>query len=198
MNSDKRLAYKSVFGIFDTREALENAVDLLKLRGFRHDDISALLPTTESTQEFAHEKSTKAPEGATTGVVTGAALGGAMGWLAGVGLLTIPGIGPFVAAGPIIAALSGGAIGGAVGGVTGALIGFGIPEYEAKRYEAMVKDGGMLLSAHADDGDWVSIAKEIFKDAGARDISVSREETSGEAGIPPKRPSVDSAYDKRF
>lgn len=171
---------KVVFGIFNSRSDLERAVDTLKARGFRNNDISALMPDTHSTKEFAHEKATKAPEGATTGVASGLALGGTLGWLVGAGALAIPGIGPFVAAGPIMAALAGAGIGGTVGGLTGAMIGFGIPEYEAKRYEGFVKDGGLLLSAHCDDNEWVTKAEEIFRECGARDIDSSSEEsTSG-------------------
>ena len=129
------------------------------------------------TKEFAHEKNTKAPEGATTGAGTGVVLGGAMGWLLGIGAIAIPGLGPFIAAGPIMAALAGAGVGGAVGGIAGALIGMGIPEYEAKRYEGRVKDGGILLSVHSDNSEWTKRAKEILKRTGAQDIS-----SSGEAG----------------
>jgi hypothetical protein len=166
---------KVVFGIFDNRFTLENAVDALKQNGFRNSDISALLPTKAGSDDFAHEKSTKAPEGATTGAVGGVVLGGTLGWLVGLGALAIPGIGPFVAAGPIMASLAGASLGGTVGGLTGALIGFGIPEYEAKRYESMIKDGGMLLSVHADDSEWVTKAEDIFKRHGARDVSSTTE-----------------------
>jgi hypothetical protein len=173
---ESKNGHKVVFGIFDDRLTLERTVDAFKLRGFRNSDISALLPTKAGTDDFAHEKATKAPEGATTGAAGGVVLGGTLGWLAGVGSLAIPGIGPFVAAGPLLAALAGAGIGGTVGGITGALVGLGIPEYEAKRYESAVKDGGMLLSVHADDSEWVTKAEEIFKEFGARDISSSSEE----------------------
>lgn len=169
---------KVVFGIFDTRMAVERAVDELKLRGFRQEDISVLLPNAEGSKNFAHEKGTKAPEGATTGVASGLVLGGTLGWLAGIGMLAIPGIGPFIAAGPLLASLAGAGIGGTVGGLTGALIGFGIPEYEAKRYESVLKSGGMLLSVHADNSEWVTKAVDILKAAGARDISSTTEEKS--------------------
>lgn len=169
---------KVVFGIFDTRMGVERAVDELKLRGFRQEDISVLLPNAEGSKNFAHEKGTKAPEGATTGVASGLVLGGTLGWLAGIGMLAIPGIGPFIAAGPLLAALAGAGIGGTVGGVTGALIGLGIPEYEAKRYESVLKSGGMLISVHADNSEWVTKAQDILKAAGARDISSSKEEKS--------------------
>ena len=167
---------KVVFGIFDSRPSIELAVDRLKSEGFRHEDISVLLPSAESSRNFAHEKATKAPEGATTGAASGLAIGGALGLLVGIGSLAIPGIGPFVAAGPILAALAGAGIGSTLGGLAGALIGLGIPEYEAKRYESVVKEGGMLLSVHADDATWSTKAQDILKSCGARDISASTEE----------------------
>lgn len=168
--------HKVVFGIFQSRTALEAAVDDLKTRGFRNSDISALLPSQPSASgELAHEKSSKAPEGASVGAASGVALGGALGWLVGVGALAIPGIGPFVAAGPILAALAGAGIGGTLGGIGGALVGFGIPEIEAKRYEALVKDGGLLLSVHADDNDWVKRAEAVFKEHGALEVTSTSE-----------------------
>src|SRR5207237_1565699 len=133
------------FGIYSTRMGAENAVDRLKMEGFRNTDISVLIPGNVGTKDLAHQKNTKAPEGATAGAGTGAVLGGTLGWLVGIGALAIPGLGPFIAAGPIVAALAGAGAGGAIGGLTGALIGMGIPEYEAKRYEGRVKDGGILL-----------------------------------------------------
>jgi hypothetical protein len=178
--------HKSVFGIFDSRSALESTVDNLKLSGFRNTDISVLMPSPESTKNFAHEKATKAPEGAATGGTSGMAVGGVLGWLAGIGALAIPGIGPFVAAGPIVAAIAGAGIGGALGGVAGALIGLGIPEYEAKRYEALVKDGGMLLSVHVDDGDFQKKAKDILQAGGAKDIATSSEESVPSKNAPAK------------
>lgn len=165
----------AVFGIFKSRASTENAVDQLKLAGFRNADISVLMPDKDTTKEFAHEKNTKAPEGATTGASAGLVLGGAFGWLAGIGALAIPGVGPLVAAGPIMAALAGAGIGGTVGGVSGALIGFGIPEFEAKRYEGSVRDGGILLSVHCDTNDWVERAEEILKECGAHDIASTTE-----------------------
>ena len=138
----------SVLGIYTGYAAVERAVDELREAGFRNTDISVLFPANAGTKDFAHEKGTKAPEGATAGGGTGAIVGGALGWLAGIGALAIPGVGPFIAAGPIMAALAGGAVGGAVGGFTGALIGFGMPEYEAKRYEGRIQKGGILLSVH--------------------------------------------------
>lgn len=164
-----------VYGLFETRAALEAAVNQFKTAGFLSSDISALLPSVGDTKEFAHEKETKAPEGATAGAAGGAVIGGTLGWLAGIGTLAIPGIGPFVAAGPILAGLAGAGIGGAVGGIGGALVGMGIPEYEAKRFESAVKEGGLLLSVHAGQGDWVNKAKEIFKQCGAHDISSTSE-----------------------
>lgn len=169
-------ANKVVYGLFETRAALETAVGRLKAEGFLSSDISALLPTVEGSKEFAHEKETKAPEGAAAGAAGGAVLGGALGWLAGIGTLAIPGLGPFVAAGPILATLGGAGVGGALGGIAGALVGMGIPEYEAKRFESSVKEGGMLLSAHAGQGEWVEKAKAIFKECGAHDVSSTSEE----------------------
>ncbi|MGZ3744583.1 MAG: DUF3341 domain-containing protein [Pseudobdellovibrionaceae bacterium] len=178
--------HKAVFGIFDTRTSLESTVESLKTSGFQNTDISVLMPTPESTKNFAHEKATKAPEGVTVGATSGLAIGGILGWLAGVGALAIPGIGPFVAAGPIVGALAGAGIGGAVGGIAGALVGMGIPEYEAKRYETLVKEGGMLLSVHVEDSDLQKKAKEILKIGGARDIATSSEETVRQKTPPSK------------
>ena len=168
----------AVFGIYPSYTAVEMGVDALRDAGFRNADISALFPENAGTRDFAHEKNTKAPEGATTGAGTGVVLGGAMGWLLGIGAIAIPGLGPFIAAGPIMAALAGAGVGGAVGGITGALIGMGIPEYEAKRYEGRVKDGGILLSVHSDSSDWTKRAKEILKRTGAQDISSTGEASS--------------------
>ena len=170
----------AVFGIYPTYESVERAVDALRAAGFRTTDISVLFPQNVGTKDFAHEKGTKAPEGATTGASTGAVVGGALGWLTGIGALAIPGLGPFIAAGPIMAALAGAGVGGAVGGVTGALIGMGIPEYEAKRYEGRVTKGGILLSVHSDDSDWTRRAKEVLERTGAEDIS-STGETKGDS-----------------
>ena len=165
----------AVFGIYPGYASVETAVDELKAAGFRNTDISVLFPENSGTKDFAHEKNTKAPEGATTGAGTGALLGGGLGWLAGIGALAIPGLGPFIAAGPIMAALAGAGVGGAVGGLTGALIGMGIPEFEAKRYEGRVKEGGILLSIHSDTSDEIKKAKEILERTGAQDISSSGE-----------------------
>src|SRR6266481_5726144 len=165
----------AVFGIYPSYTAVEIGVDELRVAGFRNADISVLFPESAGTKDFAHQKNTKAPEGATAGAGTGVVLGGAMGWLVGLGAIAIPGLGPFIAAGPIMAALAGAGVGGAVGGITGALIGLGIPEYEAKRYEGRVKDGGILLSVHSDSSDWTKRAKEMLKSTGAEDVSSTGE-----------------------
>jgi hypothetical protein len=169
----------AVFGIYPTQDALERGTETLREAGFRSTDISVLFPENQGTKDFAHEKGTKAPEGATAGAGTGAVVGGALGWLVGIGALAIPGVGPFIAAGPIVAALAGAGVGGAVGGLTGALVGMGIPEYEAKRYEGRVIKGGMLLSVHSDDSEWTTRAKTILEQTGAEDIS-STGETKGD------------------
>lgn len=166
---------KAVFGIYPTYASVETAVDTLKRQGFRSTDISVLFPANVGGRDFAHEKGTKAPEGASTGAGTGAVAGGVLGWLVGIGALAIPGVGPFIAAGPIMAALAGAGVGGAVGGIAGALIGMGIPEYEAKRYEGRVKDGGILLSVHTDDSDWADRAKKVLEQTGATDIATASE-----------------------
>src|SRR5664279_1226129 len=165
----------SVFGIYPTYSDVESGVEALKIAGFRNADISVLFPENVGTKDFAHEKNTKAPEGATAGAGTGVVLGGALGWLVGIGALAIPGLGPFIAAGPIMAALAGAGIGSAVGGLTGALIGMGIPEYEAKRYEGRVRDGGILISIHCDSSEWIKRAKEILERTGAQDIASTSE-----------------------
>jgi hypothetical protein len=165
----------AVFGIYATPSTAEAAVDHLLANGFTNSAISVLLPDDESTRAFAHEKATKAPEGTTTGAVTGGVIGGTLGLLAGIGALAIPGVGPLIAAGPIMATFAGAGAGGAVGGLVGALVGMGIPEYEAKRYEGAVKDGGTLLSVHCDTSEQVDAAKASLKNTGARDISSSSE-----------------------
>ena len=167
-----------VFGIYPSRSAVELAVDELKDAGFRNADISALLPSAESSKEFAHSKETKAPEGATTGAASGAVVGGTLGWLVGIGSLAIPGMGPLIAAGPIVGMLAGVGAGSAVGGLTGALIGMGMPEYEAKRYDGRIKEGGILLSVHCDQDAWRDKAKDILTRTGATDISSSGEASS--------------------
>jgi hypothetical protein len=167
----------SVFGIYPTIGQAERGVDALVNGSYSNDDISVLAPDRQGTKDFAHEKHTKAPEGATTGAAAGGAVGGTLGLLAGVGALAIPGLGPFIAAGPIMGALAGLGVGGAVGGLVGALVGMGIPEYEAKRYEGRVKDGGVLLSVHCSTADEVTRAKTILEQTNAEDISSSGEKT---------------------
>lgn len=169
------MANKAVFCIANSESQAVRIVEDLRTAGFSNNDISVLFPDKGTSRDFAHEQHTKAPEGAATGVATGGVLGGVTGWLVGIGALAIPGLGPFVAAGPIMAALGGAAAGAAAGGLTGALIGFGIPEYEAKRYEGKIKGGGILISVHTDDGTEVTRAKEIFKRASAEDISYTGE-----------------------
>jgi hypothetical protein len=165
----------AVFGIYPTYASVESGVESLQTAGFRNEDISVLMPENVGSKDFAHEKGTKAPEGAATGAGAGAVVGGALGVLAGIGLLAIPGVGPFIAAGPIMAGLAGLGVGGAVGGIAGALIGLGIPEYEAKRYEGRVKEGGILLSVHSDGSEWTKRAKEILERTGAQDIASTGE-----------------------
>ena len=170
---------KAVFCIATSRAQADDIVGRLKNANFSSGDISVLFPDKDSTRDFAHEKNTKAPEGAVAGASTGGVIGGTLGWLAGLGALAIPGIGPLIAAGPILAALSGAAVGAAAGGITGALVGMGIPELEAKRYEGKVKAGNLLISVHTDNSDEIKSAKDIFSSAGAQDIC-----TSGEASVP--------------
>lgn len=177
----------AVFGIYPTHAGVEHGVDGLKAAGFGNEDTSVLFPESAGWHDFAHEKSTKAPEGATAGGGTGVVLGGALGWLIGIGALAIPGMGPFIAAGPIMAALAGAGVGGTVGGIAGALVGMGIPEYEAKRYEGRVKNGGILLSVHAESSEATRRAKQILSATGAQDIS-----STSEAG------SDDTAPDTRL
>jgi len=165
----------AVFGIYPDQLTAEDAVETLKDAGFRNTDISVLFPDNQGTKDFAHEKQTKAPEGAVAGGASGAVIGGALGWLAGIGALAIPGIGPFIAAGPIMGMLGGIGVGGTVGGLTGALVGAGIPEYEAKRYEGRIRRGGILMSVHCDDADWIKRAKNILEQTGAEDIASSSE-----------------------
>ena len=173
----------AVFGIYRNSGEAERAVDRIVAAGFSNNDISVLLPDSNSSKEFAHEKNTKAPEGTATGVTAGGAVGGTLGLLAGIGALAIPGLGPFIAAGPIMGALAGVGVGGAVGGLIGALVGMGIPEYEAKRYEGRVKDGGVLLSVHCNSSDEVSRAEELLKQTGAQDISSAGEKAASTHGV---------------
>ena len=172
---------KAVFGIYNSTVSAERAVDTLLRAGFTNNDVSVLLPDDQSTREFAHKKDTKAPEGTTTGVAAGGIIGGTLGVLAGIGAIAIPGVGPFIAAGPIMAGLAGLGVGGAVGGLVGALVGMGIPEYEAKRYEGRLKKGGVLLSVHCNTSDEIKHAKEMLEATGAEDISSAGESSSNVA-----------------
>ena len=179
------MSKKSVFCIATSRDQADRIVDQLKTASFSNNHISVLFPDKETTRDFAHEKNTKAqkntktPKGAVAGAGTGGVIGGALGWIAGIGALAIPGVGPFIAAGPIIAALSGAAVGAAVGGIAGGLIGLGIPEIEAKRYEGKVKAGNILISVHTENSEEITRAKDLFTKAGAQDIC-----TTGEASTP--------------
>jgi hypothetical protein len=173
----------AAFGIFKNRVQAEGCVDALMGSGFRSDDISLLAPDQDTTKELATEKNTKAPEGTATGATAGGAVGGTLGLLAGIGALAIPGLGPFIAAGPIMGALAGLGVGAAAGGLIGALVGMGIPEYEAKRYEGRVKDGGILISVHCDDSEWVNKAKDILKRSGAEDIASAGEKAASTHGV---------------
>jgi len=166
---------QAVFCLTKTEAQALSIVEELKAAGFSSNDISVLFPDKTGTKDFAHEHHTKAPEGAATGVGAGTVLGGALGWLVGIGALAIPGLGPFIAAGPIMAALSGAAAGAALGGITGALIGLGIPEYEAKRYEGKIREGNVLISVHTEDRHERARAKEIYERAGAEDIADTAE-----------------------
>jgi Protein of unknown function (DUF3341) len=182
----------AVFGIYTTRQALEEGLESLREANFRNEDISILFPENVGNKDFAHVKTTKAPEGASTGAATGAVMGGVLGWLAGLGTIAIPGVGPFIAAGPIMAALAGIGVGGTVGGIAGGLVGLGIPEYEAKRYEGRVKKGGFLISVHCDDSNWVNKAKKILVDTGAENVSSTGEATAdyGRTDKPHQRPHI--------
>ena len=188
LNNTKHMAKTSVLCITKTEVQAGNIVDRLKAANFSNNDISVLFPDKRGTKDFAHEQHTKAPEGATTGGVTGGIVGGALGWLVGIGALAIPGVGPFIAAGPIMATLGGMAIGGTVGGIAGALVGLGIPEFEAKRYEGKVKGGGILISVHTENSEEIKVAKEIFKQEGAEDIT-----STGESA-PPKPKGNEVSY----
>ncbi|MEP6882855.1 MAG: hypothetical protein ABI866_12730 [Dokdonella sp.] len=165
----------SVYCTAKTMAQAELIVDSLKTAGFTSNDISALMPDKRTTKDFAHEHNTKAPEGATAGGVAGLGVGAALGWLAGIGALAIPGVGPLIAAGPIMGALAGGAVGGATGGIIGALVGMGIPEFEAKRYESKIREGNILISVHTEDSKQRDVAKDVFKRLDADDISTGSE-----------------------
>src|SRR5580698_640603 len=173
----------AVFSIYQNEKQAERTVDDLLAGGFSNDDISVLLPDNQGTKDFAHDKSTKAPEGTAAGVTTGGVIGGTLGLLAGIGVLEIPGVGPFIAAGQIMAALAGLGVGGAVGGIIGALVGMGIPEYEAKRYEGHIKAGGILLSVHCETSEEIARAKDLLKHTGAQDISSSSEATADKPAV---------------
>lgn len=174
---------KAIFCLAKNEAQAENIVNQLKAAGFTRDDISVLFSDKVGTTDFAHEHHTKAPEGAATGAGAGGVVGGTLGWLAGIGTLAIPGLGPFIAAGPIMAALSGAAVGAAVGGLTGALIGVGIPEFEAKRYEGRIKEGNVLVSVHTEDDKDIKIVKAIFEDNNAQDISFAKEVAAKETSV---------------
>lgn len=188
----------SAFCIAPNHAVASDIVTSLKSSGFADGDISVLLPDTRSTKDFAHEMNTKAPEGAAVGVGAGGMVGGTLGLLAGIGLLAIPGLGPFIAAGPIMAALSGMAVGAAVGGLTGALIGMGIPEIEAKRYEDKVKNGNILVSAQSDDSAAIARAKEIFGNAGATDITSSSTHAAPSVKAGTERVASTAASERRM
>jgi hypothetical protein len=183
---------KAVFALARDEAQASLIIENLKNAGFSNQDISVLMSDRRGTREFAHEKETKAPEGATTGVVSGGVLGGVLGWLIGIGSLAIPGVGPFIAAGPIMAALGGSAIGAATGGLIGALVGMGIPEYEAKRYEGAVKEGRILISVHSENSDETSRAKEIFERNGAEDIA-----SASEGGVDDKHETAGAGVGSR-
>jgi uncharacterized membrane protein len=183
----------SVYAIFKTRSDAEDALQQLRLNGFRPEDISILFPDNVGTKDMGVKNSTKAPEAAVAGGAAGAAAGGVFGWLVGAGSLAIPGVGPLIAAGPIMAALAGLGAGAALGGASGALVGAGIPEYEAQRYEGRVRDGGILVSVHCDNSDWTKRAKEILKHAGGEDVSSSKEAKADFAKSDKPRPRAASA-----
>lgn len=195
MNKD----HKAVFGIFKTRPAVERAVEDLKTDGFSTQDISVLMTDSSSSRDFAHTKGTKAPEGAAAGAGTGAVVGGTLGLLVGLGALAIPGVGPLIAAGPLMSVLAGIGMGGALGGIAGTLVGIGIPEYEAKRYEGSVKEGGILLSVHAESSDAVKRAERCLKACGAEDISTTTEVKADwkSSSIIPRQTSDSSLFGSR-
>ncbi len=172
---------KAVIGIVESQSQAEILVERLQAAGFVSSDISALFPDSRGTKAFAHEQHTKAPEGAAAGAGAGGLIGGTLGVLAGIGALAIPGLGPFIAAGPIMAGLSGIAAGAAVGGFTGALVGMGIPEFEAKMYETRLKAGNILISVHTEDGDERTRAVDVFKKAGVKDVSTQAETSAPKA-----------------
>src|SRR5450631_3207295 len=184
------MSKKSVFCIATSRNQADQIVERLKFAKFSNNDISALFADKGTSHDFAHKKSTKAPEGAVTGAVTGGVVVGALGWIAGIGALAIPGVGPFIAAGPIVAALSGVAIGAAIGGIAGGLIGLGIPELEAKRYEGKIKEGNIPISVHTDNSAEISRAKDIFTKAATQDICTTGEASTPKEYKPTDRPAI--------
>ncbi len=167
----------SVFGIATSHAHLRDIIMRLDAAGFRRDDRSVVFPDELSSHPLAHEKNSKAPEGAVAGGLTGAGVGGIVGLLAGIGALAIPGVGALIAAGPLLALLSGAAVGAAAGSLTGSLIGLGIPEFEAKRYEHHLKEGNILIAVHADNGEWADKAKKLLTDAGALDVASGKEDS---------------------
>lgn len=183
----------AVFGLYPSRHAVEEAVEHLRANGFRSTDVSVLIPETTGTKDMGHEKSSKAPEGLSTGAVAGVAAGGVLGWLTSIGVLAIPQLGPFVAAGPIVGALAGAGAVGTIGGILGALVGWGVPEYEAVRFEGRIRDGGILLSVHCDNDDWVKRAKEAMVHTGAQDIGSASEKPGDFANADKPMPRVRSA-----
>ncbi|HET8549931.1 MAG TPA: quinol:electron acceptor oxidoreductase subunit ActD [Bryobacteraceae bacterium] len=195
MTANKNIA---VFGIYPDQLTAEDAVDSLKDAGFRNTDISVLFPDNQGSKDFGHEKSTKAPEGAVAGGASGAVIGGTLGWLAGIGALAIPGSGPFIAAGPLMSLLGGIGLGSTVGGLTGALIGLGIPEYEARRYEGRIRRGGILMSVHCDDADWARRARNVLERTGAQDIASAGEAKAdfAVADKPLRRVSLAQHYER--
>jgi hypothetical protein len=179
---------KAIIGIVNNREQAESALENLRSAGVPAESISVLLPDKSGTKDFAHEHNTKAPEGAVTGASAGGAIGGTLGLLAGIGALAIPGVGPLIAAGPLMAALSGAAAGAAVGGVAGGLVGLGIPEIEAKRYEGKIKGGNVLLAVHVENRQEQDNAERVLKQSGAEDIS-----STSEASVPKKQSPGDTS-----
>jgi len=167
------MSKQSVYAIATSEGQALQIVGILKDGGFSADDISVLFPDKDSTHEFSHEANTKAPEGAAVGAATGGILGGGIGLLAGIGSLAIPGVGPLIAAGPLLAALSGAAAGATAGGIAGSLIGLGIPEYEAKRYENRLAEGNILISVFTETGEEADLAEDLLKQSGAEDISTT-------------------------
>ena len=185
------MAHTAVYGIYSTRQDAEMAIDAMRSAGFRAEDISVLFPDNEGTKDIGHEKHTKAPEKATAGAAIAGIAGGALGWLAGIGALAIPGLGPFIAAGPIMAALAGVGAGSVVGGLAGALVGAGIPEYEAKRYEGRIRNGGILLSVHCDSEIMIGRAKELMRHTGGQDIAAAEEgRVSSRNRAPAEEPAI--------